>query len=66
MNGNDSGGMKLRRRSSLGSIPISAANTSTIRSIASVASGRPAPRYAPIGAVFVVTELVLTATFGMS
>ena len=66
VNGNDSGGMKLRRRSSLGSIPISAANTSIIRSIASVASGRPAPRYAPMGAVLVVTELVLTDTLSMS
>ena len=37
-----------------------------MRSIANAASGRPAPRYAPTGAVFVVTELVDTATFGMS
>ena len=36
--------MKLRRRTSAGSIPISAANMSTARSTSAVASGRPAPR----------------------
>ena len=37
-------GTKLRRRSSSGSMPIFAANESIDRSIAYVASGRPAPR----------------------
>ena len=44
------------RRTSAGSIPISAANASIARSIACVASGRPAPRNAVVGVVFVTTE----------
>src|SRR5438045_2652584 len=40
--GNLSGAMKLRRLTSAGSMPISAANRSTARSTAAVASGRPA------------------------
>ena len=42
--GNSSGASRLRRRSSAGSMPSSAAARSTIRSRLSVASGRPAPR----------------------
>ncbi len=42
-------------------MPISAANRSIARSIAAVASGRPAPRYAPTGVV-VVTTLLATAS----
>jgi hypothetical protein len=42
--GNASEGTRLRRRTSTGSMPISAANRSIARSIAAVASGRPAPR----------------------
>jgi hypothetical protein len=51
--GKASGGTTFRRRTSAGSIPISAANRSTARSIAAAASGRPAPRYAEIGVVLV-------------
>ena len=40
----EAGGTKLRRRTSAGSMPISAAKRSTMRSIATAASGRPAPR----------------------
>ena len=36
-------GTRLRRRTSAGSMPISAANRSTIRSMATAASGRPGP-----------------------
>ena len=46
-------GMKFLRRTSAGSSCSSAANTSIARSIACVASGRPAPRNAAIGVVFV-------------
>ena len=44
------------RRTSAGRRPISAANRSMARSMAAVASGRPAPRYAPTGVVLVTTE----------
>ena len=57
--GNASAGMRLRRRTSAGSSPISAANRSIARSIACVASGRPAPRNGPIGVVLVTTLTVL-------
>ena len=36
------------------------------RSIAAVASGRPAPRYATIGVVLVTTEVVRHSMFGMA
>ena len=55
-NGKASAEMKLRRRTSAGSTPISAAKASTARSIACAASGRPAPRKAVVGVVFVTTE----------
>ena len=42
--GKASGATKLARRTSVGSIPISTANRSMARSMAAVASGRPAPR----------------------
>ena len=58
--------MKLRRRSSAGSIPISAAYMSTARSIICVASGRPAPRTGPIGVELETTEVMSTSIFGMS
>ena len=51
--GNSSGRMKLRRRSSAGSMPSSSAARSIRRSSISAASGRPAPRKAPMGAVLV-------------
>ncbi len=41
--------MKFFRRSSTGSISSFRASASTARSIAYVASGRPAPRYASVG-----------------
>ncbi len=50
--------MRLRRRSSTGSIPSSRAATSMTRSIAYVASGRPAPRYGPVGVVLVKTPVL--------
>jgi hypothetical protein len=64
--GKRSGAMKLRRRTSAGSIPISAAKASTARSMAAAASGRPAPRYAPVGVVLVTTESELNPAVGMS
>src|SRR4051794_11386499 len=60
------GGIRLRRRTSTGSMPISAANRSIARSIAAAASGRPAPRYAPVGVVLVTNELLLHSTFGIA
>ena len=53
LNGNTSSARRLRSRSSIGSMPSSSAAWSTRRSRSAVASGRPAPRYAPIGVVFV-------------
>src|SRR5918995_908163 len=49
--------MKLRRRISIGSMPSSDATTSIARSTRQAASGRPAPRYAVGGAVFVATAI---------
>ncbi len=66
MCGNASFAMKFLRRTSAGSIPISAANTSSARSIACDASGRPAPRNAEIGVVFVTTDLPSNSMVGMS
>ena len=45
-------------------MPISAANMSIARSTAAVASGRPAPRYAAIGVMFVTTARLRVSTFG--
>ena len=45
--------MKLRRRISSGSMSSSMAAWSTRRSTSAAASGRPAPRYAPVGVVVV-------------
>jgi hypothetical protein len=60
--GTVNGGSRLRRRTSAGSTPISAANRSIARSTAAVASGRPAPRYAPTGVVFVTTDRAYDST----
>ncbi len=49
--------MKFFRRSSTRSIPSSSASASIVRSITYVASGRPAPRYASVGVVFVNTPV---------
>ena len=49
-------GTRLRRRTSAGSMPISAAKRSTMRSMATAASGRPAPRKAVVETVLVTTE----------
>ena len=46
-------GMKLRRRSSMRSMPVWRAASSTRRSSTKQASGRPAPRYASVGTVLV-------------
>ena len=48
-----SGGRKLRRRTSAGSMPSSSATRSIARSMTYVASGRPAPRYASTNVVLV-------------
>ena len=59
-------GIRLIRRTSAGSMPISAANRSTMRSIATAASGRPAPRYAVIDAWLVTVDTPVNPTFAMS
>ena len=64
--GKASAGMRLTRRTSAGSMPISAAKRSMARSMAAVASGRPAPRYATVGVVLVITDLLLNSTFGIA
>jgi hypothetical protein len=51
VNGNSWG--KFRRRISVRLMPSSSARMSIIRSMAWVASGRPAPRSASVGTVFV-------------
>ncbi len=66
MCGNASAGMKFRRLTSAGSIPSSAANVSIARSITCAASGRPAPRNAPIGVVFVTTEQLSNSIVGIA
>ena len=58
--------MKLRRRSSSGSIPSSCASWSSVTSIICVASGRPAPRMASVGILFVKTPVMSVWTAGMS
>ncbi len=45
---------------------IAAANRSMARSIAAVASGRPAPRYAPTGVVVVTTDRATASARGIS
>ena len=55
--GSDPVAMKLRRRVSTESSPIARASASMARSIAYVASGRPAPRYASVGVRFVNTPV---------
>ena len=64
--GNAPGSRKLRRRTSAGSISTSAANRSTARSMAEVASGRPAPRKAPLGVVVVGTDTARNPAEAMS
>ena len=58
--------MRFFRRTSAGSRPASSAKRSIARSIACVASGRPAPRYAVIGVVFVTTETASTSIAGIA
>ena len=57
---------RLRRRSSIGSIASSRAAASIVVSIRYVASGRPAPRYGPVGTLFVRTPVTKTSTAAMS
>ena len=66
MTGNASDAKRLRRRTSAGSRPISAANRSIARSIACVASGRPAPRNGPMGVVLVTTLTVSASIVGIA
>ena len=54
------------RRTSAGSSPASPAKRSIARSIACVASGRPAPRIEVVGVVLVTTDTVLVSTFGIA
>ena len=58
--------MKFLRRSSSRSIPSSSASWSIIISIWCVASGRPAPRIASVGILFVKTPTMSVCTAGMS
>jgi hypothetical protein len=64
--GREAEGMKLIRRTSTGSSPAERAKASMARSMAKAASGRPAPRYEPVGAVLVTTEVVVSEALGMS
>ena len=64
--GNASGGMKFRLRISTGSMPSSSAAMSMMRSSICVASGRPAPRYAAVGVVFVAALQALSSTLGIA
>ena len=64
MNGNSVG--KLTRRISVRDIPSSFAAMSIIRSIANVASGRPAPRRASVGTVWVKTLVTLRSISGIA
>ena len=66
LKGKASGWMKLRRRISSGAIPSSSAATSMSRSMQAAASGRPAPRNAPTGAVLVITPSASKRSSGMS
>ncbi len=59
-------GMKFFRRSSRRSMPSSAASWSMQTSIMWVASGRPAPRIASVGHVFVYAPTMSVCTAGMS
>ena len=59
------GGMKFLRRSSNGSIPSSWASWSIVTSIRWVASGRPAPRIASVGNLFVITSATSVSTAGV-
>ena len=63
--GNASGGMKFLRRISTGSMSSSSAAMSSMRSTRCVASGRPAPRYAAVGVVFVTAACQLNSIFGV-
>ena len=55
--GNASSGTRLRSRTSTGSSPTAPAKRSIARSTSQAASGRPAPRKATVGVVFVTTEV---------
>ena len=62
LEGEGVGGRRFLRRTATGSMPISWANRSTMRSMAAAASGRPAPRYAPTVDVLVTTDRMRTLT----
>ena len=66
VNGNAEPGGKLRRRRSAGSTPSSRAIASTARSTNAAASGLPAPRYGPVGVVFVTTGVTPKSIFGIA
>ena len=57
--------MKFLRRTSSGSIPSSAASWSIVTSMRWVASGRPAPRIASVGNLFVITSMTSVWTAGV-
>ena len=66
MCGNESFEMKFFRRTSAGSSPTAPAKRSIARSIACVASGRPAPRMEVVGVVEVTTERPSNSIFGIA
>ena len=57
-------GIMFFSRMSAGSMPSVLPSLSIIRSIMNVASGRPAPRYASTGVVFVYTPWTSSLTAG--
>jgi hypothetical protein len=61
VDGMSSARIMLRKRTSAGSSPSSAATRSTMRSIAKAASGRPAPRYGAFGTLLVAAMLASIA-----
>ena len=59
------GWIMLRRLTSVGSRPSVCAIRSMVRSMAKVASGRPAPRYGALGTLLVATIRAVAAKFAI-
>ena len=64
--GKSAGAMRLRRRTSTGSRPSSAASRSIERSTSAAASGRPAPRRGAVGVAVVTTLRMRARMAGMA
>src|SRR5262249_20896685 len=64
--GNASRGTKFLWRTATGSSFSSRAAASTVRSINSTDSGRPAPRYGPVPTVLVTTPKISTAALAIA